>query len=301
MKQYDSRSLVVHPDPSNPPDLIVEVLPETAGWDTIHFQARRLDAHQSWTSATQGNEVAIVILSGKVDIQSNAGNWKNLGIRDQVFTGLPTALYLSTNTDFTIQALTPCEFAIASVPALSHREPRLVSPDEVRVEIRGGDHATRHINQIIPPGFPCDRLVVVEVYTPGGNWSSYPPHKHDVRKISPDGKVLEADLDEVYFYKIDRPEGYAIQYIYTDPESPLQAAGMGFHEPVLVRNNDVALVPEGYHPVTSPPGYTTYYLNILAGTDQSLAATDDPAYTWVKDTYTYKDPRVPIFPVKATI
>ena len=120
-------------------------------------------------------------------------------------------------------------------------------------------------------------------------------------KLDPDGKLIEADLDEVYYYKIDRPEGYAIQYLYTDPESPLQVAGKGFNTPVMVRNNDVALVPEGYHPVSSPPGYTTYYLNILAGSDQSLAATDDPAYTWVKETYTSLDPRVPIFPVKTII
>jgi 5-deoxy-glucuronate isomerase len=78
---------------------------------------------------------------------------------------------------------------------------------------------------MLPPGFPCQRLVVVEVYTPGGNWSSYPPHKHDVHKDGPDGQLLEADLDEIYYYKIDRPEGYAIQRVYTDPESPLHRAG----------------------------------------------------------------------------
>ena len=279
----------------------MEVLPEQAGWDTIHFQARRLSAGQTWSSTTEAKEAAIILLSGKISIKSNRGSWAELGHRDLVFSGLPFALYLPIHTEFIVKAITACEFAIASVPATTQREPKLVTPEDVRVEIRGGDHATRQINQIIPPGFPCDRLVVVEVYTPGGNWSSYPPHKHDVRKVSPDGKLIEADLDEVYYYKIDRPEGYAVQYLYTDPESPLQAAGKGFNTPVMVRNNDVALVPEGYHPVSSPPGYTTYYLNILAGSDQSLTATDDPAYTWVKETYTSLDPRVPIFPVKTII
>ena len=142
-----------------------------------------------------------------------------------------------------------------------------------------------------------DRLVVVEVYTPGGNWSSYPPHKHDLHKSKPDGFILEADLDEIYYYKIDRPEGYALQRVYTDPESPLHQAGFPIDATVQARNNDVVLVPEGYHPVSSPPGYTSYYLNVLAGSAQSLAASDDPAYAWVKDSYQAKDPRVPIYPV----
>ncbi len=297
MKQYDLGSLVIHGNASPESDILVDVRPEDAGWDTITFQARRLSSGIQWSSETGNNEVAIVILSGIVNIHSDKGNWDQIGGRTTVFSGLPHALYLSKSTTFTITAQSDCEFAIARTPAITQRQPKIITPADVNVEIRGGDHATRQINQIIPPGFPCDRLVIVEVYTPGGNWSSYPPHKHDVRKVSPDGILLEADLDEVYFYKIDRPEGYAIQRIYTDPESPLHKADKGFDVPVLVKNNDVALVPEGYHPVSSPPGYTTYYLNILAGSDQSLAALDDPAFTWVKDSYTYKDPRVPIFPI----
>ncbi len=166
------------------------------------------------------------------------------------------------------------------------------------VEIRGGDHATRQINNIIPPGFTCQSLVVVEVYTPGGNWSSYPPHKHDNRRLDSEGNLLEADLDEIYYYKIDPLEGYAIQRIYTDESSPLHKAGKGFDVPVMLKNNSIALVPEGYHPVSSPPGYTTYYLNILAGSDQVLTSKDDPLYAWIKDSYQSLNPRVPIYPIK---
>ena len=125
---------------------------------------------------------------------------------------------------------------------------------------------------MLPPGFPCQRLVVVEVYTPGGNWSSYPPHKHDVHTVAPDGSLVQADLDEIYYYKIDRPEGYALQRIYTDADSPLQRAGCPIDAAVIARDNDVVLIPEGYHPVSSPVGYTTYYLNVLAGSAQSLAS-----------------------------
>ena len=163
------------------------------------------------------------------------------------------------------------------------------------IEIRGGDHATRQINSILPPGFPCQRLVVVEVYTPGGNWSSYPPHKHDVHTVDAAGTLVEADLDETYYYKIDRPEGYAIQRVYTDADSPLHRAGYPIDAAVIARNDDVVLIPEGYHPVSSPVGYTTYYLNVLAGSAQSLAAQDDPDYAWVKGSYQGLDPRVPIY------
>jgi 5-deoxy-glucuronate isomerase len=297
VKQYTHSSLVIHPGNSDEPDVLVDVTPEQAGWDTIHFQARRLSQGSTWAFETGGCELALVMLGGQVDVESSRGNWKALGQRRNVFDGLPHALYLPRQTSFKLHATNDCEFAIAWATSDADNAPRLITPQDITVEIRGGDHATRHINRIIPPGFPCGRLVVVEVYTPAGNWSSYPPHKHDIHKVGPDGTLLEADLDEIYYYKIDRPEGYALQRVYTDPESPLHRAGFPIDAAVMARNNDVVLVPEGYHPVSSPPGYTTYYLNVLAGSAQSLAASDDPAYAWVKDTYQERDPRVPIYPV----
>jgi 5-deoxy-glucuronate isomerase len=297
MRQYTSENLVVRPGGSLEPDVIVEVTPELAGWEHIYFQVRRLVDEQSWSSQTGENEQALVILGGVLDVRSNQGEWKGLGERANVFAGLPTALYLPPGTTYTLQAHSTCEVALAWTPALALHPARLVRPADIKVEIRGGDHATRHINQILPPGFPCARLVVVEVYTPAGNWSSYPPHKHDVHRVGPDGRLLEADLEEVYFYKIDRPEGYAFQRIYTGLDSPLQRAGRPIDAVVAVRNNDVVLIPEGYHPVSSPPGYTSYYLNILAGSAQSLAAVDDPAFAWVKTSYRTRDPRVPVYPV----
>lgn len=297
MKQYTAENLVIHPGNSADPDIIVDVTPANAGWDTIHFQARRLAAGRSWSFHTDGHELALVVLGGTLDVTSDRGAWQGLG-RANVFAGLPYALYLSRNTTFTVIATTGCEFAVAWVEADQDFAPRLVTPAEVGLEIRGGDHATRQINRMLPPGFPCQRLVVVEVYTPGGNWSSYPPHKHDLHIVGSDGSLLQADLDEVYYYKIDRPEGYALQRIYTDAESPLHRAGCPIDAAVIARNDDVVLVPEGYHPVSSPVGYTTYYLNVLAGTAQSLASYDDPEYVWVKDSYSTLDPRVPIYDIE---
>jgi len=301
MRKYDQSSLVVHPGNSADPDVIVEVTPELAGWTYVHFQLRRLFSQGSWTFTTGEYELAIVPLSGRVSVESNRGQWSHIGERDSVFSGLPYALYLSRHTSLTVKAETACEYAVAFAPTDEDHPPRLVTPSDIEIEIRGGDNATRQINNIIPPGFPCQRLVVVEVYTPGGNWSSYPPHKHDVHKADQAGKVLEADLEEVYFYKLDRPEGFAFQRIYTAPESPLHRAGFPIDAVLLARDNDAVLVAEGYHPVTSPPGYTTYYLNVLAGSAQSLANSEDPHYTWVKETYRSRDMRVPIYDVTSHV
>ncbi|HLJ34649.1 MAG TPA: 5-deoxy-glucuronate isomerase [Ktedonobacteraceae bacterium] len=297
MRKYDQDTLIVHPGNYSDPDIVVAVSPDEAGWDYVSFQVRRLGMQQSWAYATGEQEVAIVLLSGTVRVESSRGQWSHIGERDNVFSGLPSALYLPRRTTFTVTAENACEMAVAQAPTDQDHEPRLVTPQDIEVEIRGGDHATRQINSIIPPGFPCQRLVVVEVYTPGGNWSSYPPHKHDVHKIDQAGNVLEADLEEIYYYKLDRPEGFAFQRIYTSPESPLQRAGSPIDAVLLARNNDIVLVPEGYHPVSSPPGYTTYYLNVLAGSAQSLANSEDPDHVWVKETYQSQDPRVPIYDI----
>jgi 5-deoxy-glucuronate isomerase len=299
MQQYTADNLVIHPGNASDPDLIVEVTPEAAGWETIHFQARRLPGDKEWAFDSGAHELALVMLGGVVDVRSNRGEWQQVGGRADVFAGLPHALYLPPQTTFTVQARNDCEFAVAWVASSADHAPVHITPADVRTEIRGGDHATRQINNIIPPGFPCARLVVVEVYTPGGNWSSYPPHKHDVHRADGAGALLEADLDETYYYKLDRPEGYAIQRVYTDANSPLHKAGFPIDAAVVARNNDVVLIPEGYHPVSSPVGYTTYYLNVLAGSAQSLTAVDDPDYAWVKGTYQSTDSRIPLYPVNA--
>jgi 5-deoxy-glucuronate isomerase len=299
MRQYTSGNLVIHPANSADPDVVVEVTPDAAGWDTINFRVRRLAGGHTWSFETTGHELALVVLGGTVDVDSSRGRWEGLGRRANVFAGLPYALYLSRKTALTVKAMSDAEFAIAWVDAEQDFAPQLITPAQVSVEIRGGDNATRQINRMLPPGFPCQRLVVVEVYTPGGNWSSYPPHKHDVHRVAADGTLAEADLDEIYYYKIDRPEGYALQRIYTDADSPLEAAGYPIDAVVTARNDDVILIPEGYHPVSSPVGYTTYYLNVLAGSAQSLAAQDDPQFAWVKDSYRSQDPRVPVYDLSA--
>jgi 5-deoxy-glucuronate isomerase len=228
-------------------------------------------------------ELVVVMLSGRATIRCRGEVWDGVGGRDSVFSGMPYALYLPVNAgQVEMEAVTSvCELAICGARAQKEFPAALITPSDVEIEVRGGENATRQINHIVKPDFPADRILIVEVYTPGGNWSSYPPHKHDIH--NPPGEV---DLDEIYFYKISRPEGYAIQRVYTRDGRR--------DETITVRDNEVILIPDGYHPVVAAHGYDCYYLNVLAGSARSMAASDDPDYAWVRKQWHSKDSRVPV-------
>ena len=260
---------------------------EEAGWQFLNFQARRLKQGEVWKGDTGENEYGIILLSGNYSVWSDKGNWKTVHGRKDVFSGIAHTLYLPRHTSFELKAESELlDIAYGWCETDKDYEPVFKTPDQAEIEIRGGDNATRQINSLIQPGFPCHRLVSVEVYTPAGNWSSYPAHKHDERKVDNLGNVLEARLEETYFYKIDKPEGFAIQQIYNDDRS--------LDEIAVARNNDVVLVPKGYHPVVAGHGYNVYYLNFLTGSDQSLANTPDPNHVWMFDSWKSKDARIPM-------
>lgn len=260
----------------------IDVNREDVGFQFVNFRACRFAPGQSHRGETGGNELCIVMLGGRCRVISSRGQWDSIGGRSGVFDGMPHALYLPVNTSFTLTAQTACEAAFCYCQAEQAHPALLITPADVEVEIRGGGNATRQIHKIITPEFPAHRLLVVEVYTPSGNWSSYPPHKHDVHN-----PPAEVDLEEIYYYQIDRPEGYAIQRVYTG-DRRLDAT-------LTVRDGELVLIPEGYHPVVAAHGYNVYYLNVLAGSARSMAASDDPEYAWVRETWTGKDPRLPLF------
>jgi 5-deoxy-glucuronate isomerase len=265
----------------------LRITPASAGWEHLHFAARRLRRGEQWEANTGGFEYGIVVLGGVCSVQSSRGKWPEIGRRPSVFAGMPYALYLPPATSFQVEALSAeLEIAYGWCHGSGDHPPQLVRPNDVCIELRGGGNATRQINSLFPPGFDCHRLVAVEVFTPAGNWSSYPPHKHDEHRVDNNGRVLEADLEEIYFYKLDHAQGYAIQRVYTTDGK--------LDELIIAHDSEAVLVPEGYHPVAAAPGYTTYYLNFLAGSAQSLANSDDPAHEWVKQTWQEKDPRVPV-------
>lgn len=255
---------------------------EDFGYQYLAFENRRMRHGEAMDGDTGPRELAIVVLGGYCTVESSAGNWQHFGGRASVFDGRPHTLYLPIATRFRATAASDCDLAFCYARAERALPGRLVTPGEVEVEIRGGGNATRQIHHILKPEFPADRLLVVEVYTPGGNWSSYPPHKHDVH--NPPGEV---DLEEIYYYRMAKPAGYAIQKVYT--------ADRRIDATMTVRDGEVVLVPEGYHPVVAAHGYDVYYLNALAGSARSMAASDDPDYAWVRAAWKETDPRVPLF------
>jgi 5-deoxy-glucuronate isomerase len=263
------------------------ILREETGWQFLNFQARLMKKGEKWTADTGGNEYAFILLGGNYSVKTDRGDWETGNGRKDVFSGIAHSLYLPRNTRFELTAESEVlDIAYGWCETNEDHPAYFKRPEEAAIEIRGGDNATRQINSLLPPGFNCHRLVAVEVYTPSGNWSSFPAHKHDERKVDASGKVVEARLEEVYFYKIDKPQGFAIQQIYTEDRS--------LDEIAVARNNDVVMVPKGHHPVVAGHGYNVYYLNFLTGSDQSLANTDDPDHKWIYNSWKGRDPRVPL-------
>jgi len=258
----------------------ISFTPDKVGWDHLGFRSLKMRTGESIASQTKNTEIAIVLLGGKCSVTSSAGNWPSFGRRSNVFDGLAHTLYLPIDTEYVLKAETDADVAICSCPAEKKFPARLITPDQVRVDTRGGGNATRQICSIITPEDPADRLIIIEVYTPAGNWSSFPPHKHDVH-----APPAEVDLEEIYYYRIDRPEGYAIQRVYSYDGKR--------DETLTVRSGELVLIPDGYHPVVAAHGYNVYYLNALSGSARSLAASLDPNYSWVSSTWKETDPRVP--------
>ena len=281
--------LLVHPQ-IDEAGVYQNITSKEVGWKSLNFGARKIKNGEEWKHSTGENEMCIVLLGGNFSITSKWGKWETQNGRKDVFGGLPHAAYLPPNTEFVLTSLSEeVDIAFGFTPALNNFDAYFITPQKVNdygIEFRGGDNASRQINSILPPGSKCSKLVCVEVYTPSGNWSSFPAHKHDNRKVDENGKVVEAELDEIYFYKFTKPQGFALQKVYTDDRSLNEIA-----EPHI---NDVVLVPKGYHPVAAGHGYHTYYLNFLAGSDQSLANTDDPNHKWIYGTWKKMDERLPL-------
>lgn len=258
--------------------------PGSAGWRYLSFRVDRLRDRESIARNTGDEEIALVPLGGRCAVDTDGERFE-LGGRPSVFEGMPWALYLPRDTEYTVTALGDVEVAVSGAFSDERLEPRLVKPEDVEIEVRGSGNATRQINHILKPEFPAQRLLVVEVFTPAGNWSSYPPHKHDVD--DPPGEVV---LEEVYYYRTqsEPPGAFAVQRLYS-PQ-------YGTDVTETVRDGDIMLVPHGYHTTAAAHGYDLYYLNGLAGDRRSMASADDPALAWIRPAWAdlEPDPRVPL-------
>ncbi len=278
-----SRPFVIHSKhlPDGQSGELLRFSRDSVQWEWMSMSARRLNPGELYETATQDEEAAFVILGGRCTANWGKGE-QVIGNRKNVFDGLPYCVYLPNGHSVKFKAETVCEIAECRVPSLAKLEPRLVTPKDVVTNLRGGGNASRQIVDIVRPDFPADKLVVIEVYTPGGNWSSYPPHKHDVHN-----PPVEVDLDEIYYYRIDHPqEGFALQRLYAPDKSQ--------DFTVRAEDGDAVLVRSGYHPVVAGPGYNVYYLNFLAGTSRTLSVTEDPHHVWLKSTWKETDPRLPL-------
>ena len=258
----------------------------------MHFAVRHIVPGKPWAGDTGVEECCLVLLAGHCRITID-GRSETLGPRKSVFAGYPHAIYLPPRTAFRVEAEAPTE--LADGRALSRRrdlQVRIIKPEHCGFEIRGGGNATRQIVDIIRPEFAADRLLVCEVYTPAGNWSSFPPHKHDVDR--PPGEVK---LEEIYYYRFEHPDAFGFQRLYDLHPTAHSPRGGGpgrrTDRTVTVGHGDVVLVRSGYHPFVTAHGYNAYYLNVLAGTVRSMAASDDPRYAAFR-AWPAPDARVPL-------
>jgi 5-deoxy-glucuronate isomerase len=250
--------------------------PREAGLQTLQHRGQsgarelttrrlRLEAGSTGTF-TSADEESVVVLQGGRGTFSAAGQQWAVS-RKNVFDERATALYLPRGVEVVVKAENPLEAVIFSTPAPEGGTPVLVKPDDVQVNERGRGVYSRQVHNIFVDDPHVRRLMVGETINPPGNWSSYPPHKHD-------GRDGEPTLEEVYYYRVNPPQGFGQQLLYTNDGECVTHS---------VRDGDTVLLPYGYHPVSAPPGYRLYYLWGMAGEQRKLALHEDPAHKWIHD------------------
>jgi 5-deoxy-glucuronate isomerase len=244
---------------------LLTITPESAGWGHVGFEVLSLDTGRVSRRGTEERELCVVVVEGRCVVRSEHGEWE-IGGRADPWSGPPDAAYLPPRTDLEIEGAGLAEVALCWAPANGGASARVLEPGPV--EVRGTGNYERRIHNILMGDRPADSLLVTEVLTPGGHWSSYPPHKHD-RDAMPD----ESFLEETYYHRVVPAHGFGLQRVYT--------ADGDLDETVAVRDRDTVLVPRGYHTVSAPPGYDLYYLNVMAGPTRAWAISNDPDHEWM--------------------
>jgi 5-deoxy-glucuronate isomerase len=239
----------------------------------LDFELVVLDDGKSHAGNSGDREILAVILGGKAMVQAGSRTFEHVGGRANVFAGKPHSVYIPCQTDYWLTGVGHVEIALCSAPSDLVTDPYLIAPEDVPAGRWGAANFSRNYHQIlvesVQPQFPAKRLIAGETYTPSGNWSTYPPHKHEV-----DDLPREAYHEDMYFFKVDPPDGIGIARYYNDE----------VEDNYTVRNNTILMAPNGYHTVASAPGFTTYYLWFLAGNHRTQAVVNDPVSGWVADT-----------------
>ncbi len=251
---------------------VIRITPESAGWTYVGFDLYRLAPGEIAQAETGDREHCIVLIGGRGRAEAAGRDVGALGERMNPFAGKPWSLYVPAGTSWQMTAETDLEFAVCSSPGRpGSRPPRSIAPSDLTVITRGKGSNVRYVTNIISEEEPADSLLVVEVITPAGNASSYPPHKHD-RDAFPEETLLE----EVYYHRLNPPQGFGFQRIYTDDRS--------LDVSMTIEDGDVTLVPRGYHPCATLHGYDLYYLNVMAGPKRAWRFHNDPAHEWMLKT-----------------
>jgi 5-deoxy-glucuronate isomerase len=259
------------------------MIPSAAGLNTLpvnpcsllDLQLLRLSAGESWSGESGDREILAVVLGGIASFTVGEQKFASVGGRPNVFGGKPHSVYLPAGSSFTISAEGgPVEIALPSAPSDLAVSPYVIAPDQVASGRWGAANFGRTFHQILTeiaqPELPARRLIVGETYTPSGNWSTFPPHRHKF-----DNLPGEAAHEEMYYFRVSPGDGFGISRVYTDD---------GYEENYTARDHAVQMMPSGYHTVVSAPGYTTYYLWFLAGTQRTQGALEDTALSWVSRT-----------------
>ena len=271
--------------------LTVDISAADAGWTYSGLRVAVLEAGESLALDTGDDELLVLPLAGGVDVETG-GEVHRLTGRSGVFQGITDSLYVPRRTAMTLTSAAGGRFALPAATAVRDLPVRYLGRDQVRTDLRGAGDCSRQVNNYaLNNGVETSHLLCCEVLTPGGNWSSYPAHKHDRRGAD------ERELEEIYYFEIASSPagdpGFGLHRTYaSDPDRPIDLC-------VEIRDGDVALVPHGYHgPCVAAPGYDMYYLNVMAGPDEDLVwlAPDDPAHHWIRDTWEGQDvdPRLPM-------
>ncbi|MFK3978741.1 5-deoxy-glucuronate isomerase [Micromonospora sp. NPDC050397] len=240
----------------------------------LDFTLLNLPAGQTWTGESGDREILAVVLGGTASFTVAGHRFAEVGGRADVFSGKPHSVYIPAGATVSIEALTAVSIALPSAPSDLATDPYVIPPARVASGRWGAANFGREYHQILTeisqPDLPAHRLIVGETYTPSGNWSTYPPHRHKV-----DNLPAEAAHEEMYYYRVNPSNGFGISRVYTDE---------GYEENVTIRDHVMQMMPEGYHTVVSAPGYTTYFLWFLAGTQRTQGAREDADLAWVGQT-----------------
>ena len=260
----------LHLKPAGTRGKVFDVTPESAGWGHVGFALHRLAPGEEAAEATGGREAILVLVEGRAEIAAAGERFGEMGERLSVFERTPPhALYVPPGAEWRATATTQCTLAVCTAPGQGTHPVRRLGPEGIATAERGRGANTRFVNNIaMEDRDVADSLLVTEVYTPQGNWSSYPSHRHDEDNF-PDITYLE----ETYYHRFDPPTGFGFQRVYTEDGS--------LDEAIVVKDGDMVLVPKGHHPCGAPYGYDMYYLNVMAGPLRKWRFINDPDHDWI--------------------